>query len=25
MTRMCRSWTRSRTRVPAWGRPMPMW
>ena len=20
MTRMCRSWTRSRTRVPAWGR-----
>jgi hypothetical protein len=19
MTRMCRSWTRSRTRVPAWG------
>jgi hypothetical protein len=23
--RMCRSWTRSRTRVPAWGRPVPMW
>jgi H+/Cl- antiporter ClcA len=21
ITRMCRSWTRSRTRVPAWGRP----
>ncbi len=25
MTRMSRSWTRRRTRVPAWGRPMPMW
>ena len=25
MTRMSRSWTRRRTRVPAWARPMPMW